>query len=59
MCAWRDFEKSSCITYLYVKVYTENIISPFWIFHWGHGVPISVLLTVKVKYHTNNLQKVG
>ena len=47
------------IAFLHVKVYKENIIYPFWIFHWGHGVPISVLLTVKVESHTNNLQKLG
>ena len=52
MSAWGDFEKSSCIIFLHVKVYIENIISPFWIFHWGHGVPISLLLTVKnEKFH--------
>ena len=50
MSAWGDFEKSSCIIFLHVKVYIENIISPFWIFHWGHGVPISLLLTVKGPY---------
>ena len=50
MSAWRVFEKSSCITFLHVKVYIENKISPFWIFHWGHGVPISLLLTVNCNF---------
>ena len=47
---WREFGNFSCVVYTYTKLHVQGKKSLFWIFHWGHDVPISLPLTYVKAY---------
>ena len=44
----REFGNFSCIVYTHTKLHVQAKKSPFWIFHRGHDVSVSLPYCVKV-----------
>ena len=47
LCARSDFGKNFCIVSTHTKRHVEAKKSPFWIFHRGHDVSVSLPYCVK------------